>query len=193
MHLPDVTPYPMPAEAAVPPSAQAWTVEPGRAALLILGMQPQFLRAFPATAAPGAELLANAAALRRAARNRRMPVVFGHAPGGDPEPDPDGPMVPERGDHVITYVRENAFLRSHLGRVLAVTGRDQLLLCGLHAAGGVLLTAADARMHGIQPFVAADAVADTGPEDHALALRWTASRWGVVRTTRSLIQEMAGR
>ncbi|MFE7094905.1 isochorismatase family protein [Streptomyces erythrochromogenes] len=190
MDLSKVTPYPMPDEAALPPSSQAWTVEPGRAALLILGMQPQFLRSFPATAAPGGELLANAAALRREARARRIPVVFGHAPGAGP--DPDDPLVPERGDHVITYVRENAFLRSHLRRVLALTGRDQLLLCGLFAAGGVLLTAADARMHGIQPFVAADAVADVGPEDHALAIRWTAARWGVVRTTRTLIQEMAG-
>ncbi|MFJ6782643.1 isochorismatase family protein [Streptomyces yangpuensis] len=189
MDLSNVTPYPMPEEGALPPSSEAWSIDPDRAALLVLGMQPQFLRAFPATAAPGGELLANTVALRREARARRIPVVFGHAPGAGP--GPDDALAPERGDHVITYVRENAFLRSHLRRVLALTGRDQLLLCGLFAAGGVLLTAADARMHGIQPFMAADAVADTGPEDHALALRWTAARWGVVRSTRTLIQEMA--
>ncbi|MFG2335749.1 isochorismatase family protein [Streptomyces yangpuensis] len=189
MDLSNVTPYPMPGEAALPPPSEVWSIEPDRAALLVLGMQPQFLRAFPATAAPGGELLANTVALRREARARRIPVVFGHAPGAGP--GPDDALAPERGDHVITYVRENAFLRSHLRRMLALTGRDQLLLCGLFAAGGVLLTAADARMHGIQPFMAADAVADIGPEDHALALRWTAARWGVVRTTRTLIQEMA--
>ncbi|MER7763468.1 isochorismatase family protein [Streptomyces sp. NPDC097619] len=190
MDLSRVMPYPMPAEAELPASDATWNLDPDRAALLILGLQPRLLHAFPATAAPGAALLANAAVLRRAAREHRMPVVFGHTPGDAPGP---GGLVPERGEHVITYVRENAFLRSHLGQVLSRTGRDQLVLCGLFAASGVLLTAADARMHGLQPFVAADAVADTDPEDHALALRWTAARWGVVRTTRSLVDEMERR
>lgn len=189
MNLPPATPYPMPAASALPGSAHDWVLEPERAALLILGMQPRFLSAFPAAAEPGARLLAHTEALRGAARARGVPVVFGYAPGTSPGPG-DGAPIPRRGDHVITYVRENAFLRSHLGRVLAAGDRDQLVICGLFAAGGVLLTAADARMRGMRPFVAADAVADTDPDDHALALRWTASRWGVVRTTRRLVEEM---
>ncbi|MFD7033949.1 isochorismatase family protein [Streptomyces sp. NPDC059917] len=202
MELLDITPYPMPTEADLPPSNAASTVDPGRAALLVLGMQPRFLRAFPADTAPGTALRANTRALHAAARAHGIPVVFGRAPAG---PDPGngaehhgpgpyaGAPVPERGDHVVAYVRENAFLRSHLGRVLARAGRDQLLLCGLFAAGGVARTAADAREHGFETFVAADAVADAGPRQHRFALRWAATRCGAVRTTRSLIQEMERR
>ena len=52
---------------------------------------------------------------------------------------------------------------------------------------GVLLTAADAFMNDIQPFVVADAVADFAAEEHTLALRW-AGRSGVVCTTDGLLR-----
>jgi bifunctional isochorismate lyase/aryl carrier protein len=57
----------------------------------------------------------------------------------------------------------------------------------VHAHLGVLLTAADAFMNDIQPFVVADAVADISAEEHSLALRW-AARSGVVCTTDSLLR-----
>lgn len=86
-------------------------------------------------------------------------------------------------------MRHNAFLRSHLGRLLRSEGRDQLIVCGVHAHLGVLLTAADASMNDIQPFVVADAVADFSAEEHALALRWLA-RSAVVCTTEGLLRDL---
>ncbi|RPK40437.1 putative isochorismatase [Streptomyces sp. ADI92-24] len=83
----------------------------------------------------------------------------------------------------------NAFLHSHLGRLLRSTGRDQLIVCGVHAHLGVLLTAADAFMNDIQPFVVADAVADFSAEEHSMALRW-AARSAVVRTTDGLLRDL---
>ncbi|EST33557.1 isochorismatase family protein [Streptomyces niveus] len=49
------------------------------------------------------------------------------------------------------------------------------------------LTAADAFMHDIQPFVVGDAVADLSAEEHTLVLRW-AARSGMVRTTDGLLR-----
>lgn len=54
---------------------------------------------------------------------------------------------------------------------------------------GVLLTAADAFMNDIQPFVVADAVADFSAEEHEMALRW-AARSAVVCTTETLLREL---
>lgn len=99
------------------------------------------------------------------------------------------PLTPRPGEHVLANVRPNAFLRSHLGRLLREGGRDQLIVCGVYAHLGVLLTAADAVMNDIQPFVVADAVADFSAEEHLMALRWSA-RSGVVCTTDGLLREL---
>ena len=50
----------------------------------------------------------------------------------------------------------------------AAAGRDQLIVCGVYAHVGVLITAVDAFSHDIQPFLVADAVADFTADDH----RW---------------------
>ncbi|MBB5799230.1 isochorismatase family protein [Streptomyces caelestis] len=111
-------------------------------------------------------------------------------PGIGDEPDAAAiiaPLRPRPGEHLLANVRHNAFLRGHLGRLLRSGGRDQLIIYGVHAHFGVLLTAADAFMNDIQPFVVADAVADISAEEHSLALRW-AARSGVVCTTDSLLR-----
>ncbi|MFJ6483578.1 isochorismatase family protein [Streptomyces sp. NPDC091682] len=203
-----IDPYPMPTPDLVPHSVAPWSVDPDRAALLIHNMQNHLLRPFPRDHSPLVDLIGNITDLRRSARRLGLPVVFSTVPAGErpeqrglaaemetePVADPDAAIIeeltPHRGEHVITNVRHNAFLRSHLERILRTTGRDQLILCGVFAHAGVLLTAADAFMNDIQPFVVADAVADTSAEEHALALRWTAARGAVVHTTTTLIDEL---
>ncbi|MGF1341282.1 isochorismatase family protein [Streptomyces flavovirens] len=209
MSAPAVRPYPMPADAALPRSRASWSIDPARAALLIQDMQNHFVGAFPAGRSPVVELVGNVAALREGAGRLGIPVVFGAEPAGQPpgqrgllgdlwgpgigdEPDAAAivaPLTPRPGEHLLTHVRPNAFLRSHLGRLLRSEGRDQLIVCGVYAHLGVLLTAADALMNDIQPFVVADAVADVSAEEHALALRW-AARSGVVCTTGGLLEAL---
>ncbi|MET9599102.1 MULTISPECIES: isochorismatase family protein [unclassified Streptomyces] len=204
-----IDPYPMPTQEVVPRSVAPWSVDPDRAALLIHNMQNHLLRPFPRDHPPLVDLIGNISALRRSARRLGLPVVFSAVPpaghteqrglAAEMESAPAPPdrdvaiteeLTPHRGEHVIANARHNAFLRSHLERILRTTGRDQLILCGVFAHSGVLLTAADAFMNDIQPFVVADAVADTSAEEHALALRWTAARGAVVRTTTNLIDEL---
>ncbi|MFF8827918.1 isochorismatase family protein [Streptomyces sp. NPDC015131] len=209
MSLPVIEPYPMPAPAALPPSCASWTVDPGRAALLVHDMQNHFVRAFPAGRSPVVELVENIATLRELAGRLGIPVVFSAEPAAQPPArrglvaDVWGPgigdeprdaaivddLAPRPGEHLLPNSRPNAFLRSHLGRLLRSQGRDQLIVCGVYAHLGVLLTAADAFMNDIQPFVVADAVADFSAEEHAMALRW-AARSGVVCTTDTLLRTL---
>ncbi|MFS8202200.1 isochorismatase family protein [Streptomyces sp. CWNU-52B] len=210
MVLPVVSSYPMPDRSMVPASGPSWTIDPARAALLVHDMQNHFVQAFPPDCSPVVELVDNIATLRELAGTLGMPIVFSAEPAGQrpgrrgpltdvrgpgigPEPDGDASVVasltPRVGEHLMVNVRHNAFLRSHLGRLLRSEGRDQLILCGVRAHLGILLTAADAFMHDLQPFVVADAVADLSAEDHSMALRWIA-RTGVVCTTDQLIRHL---
>ncbi len=211
MALPVINSYAMPDRSALPVAdGPPWTIDPARAALLVHDMQNHFIGAFPPDCSPVVELVDNIATLRELAGSLDMPIVFSAepaaqspgrrglmsdiwGPGIRPEPDGDAAVVasltPRVGEHLMVNVRHNAFLRSHLGRLLRAEGRDQLILCGVRAHLGILLTAADAFMHDIQPFVVADAVADFSAEDHSMALRWIA-RTGVVCTTDQLIRHL---
>ncbi|MFD5057904.1 isochorismatase family protein [Streptomyces sp. NPDC058394] len=209
MGLPVIDSYPMPDRSAVPPSCVPWLIDPARAALLVHDMQSHFVRAFPAGRSPVVELVANVAALRELAGTLGIPVIITAEPAAQRRDqrgllvDVWGPgigdesdaaaivaaLTPRPGEHLLANVRHNAFLRSHLGRMLRSAGRDQLIVCGVYAHLGVLLTAADAFMHDIQPFVVADAVADFSAEEHSMALRW-AARSGVVCTTDGLLRDL---
>ncbi|MEU6947813.1 isochorismatase family protein [Streptomyces sp. NPDC046316] len=209
MGLPTVGPYPLPDRTTLPRSCASWSIDPGRAALLVHDMQNHFVEVFPAGQSPVVELVENIAALRELAGALGMPVVFSAepaaqrpgqrglvadiwGPGIGDEPEAAAiiaPLTPRTGEHLMPNVRQNAFLRSHLGRLLRSEGRDQLIVCGVYAHLGVLLTAADAFMNDIQPFVVADAVADFSLEEHAMALRW-AARSGVVCTTEAMLRDL---
>lgn len=209
MGLPTVDAYPMPHGTDLPRSHASWKIDPARAALLIHDMQNHFVGVFPAGRSPVVELVDNIATLRELAGTLGIPVVFSAEPAGQPpgrrgllgemwgpgigdEPDAGAivaPLAPRAGEHLLANARPNAFLRSHLGRLLRSKARDQLIICGVYAHRGILLTAADAFMNDIQPYVVADAVADFSAEDHALALRW-AARSGMVRTTDVLLRDL---
>ncbi|MFG2620758.1 isochorismatase family protein [Streptomyces sp. NPDC048507] len=209
MGLPAIGSYPMPDRSDLPPSCATWAIDPRRAALLVHDMQNHFVGRLPADRSPVVELVDNIAALRTLASALDMPVVFTAEPAAQPASrrglaaDIWGPgiqegrgdaaiitaLTPRPGEHVLANLRHNAFLRSHLGRLLRSEGRDQLIVCGVHAHLGVLLTAADAFMNDIQPFVVADAVADFSAEEHAMALQW-AARSAVVCTTESLLRNL---
>ncbi|MET8976831.1 isochorismatase family protein [Streptomyces sp. NPDC004539] len=206
MGQPSIAPYPMPDGAKLPRSHVAWTLDPSRAALLVHGMQNRLLAAFPAGVSPVVQLVENITALRELSGALGMPVVFSTEGTGGPADQADGgsgdpggssgsgasvvePLTPRPGEHLLGNSRPNAFLRSHLGRLLRENGRDQLVVCGIYAHQGVLLTAADAAMNGFEPFVVADAVAAFSAEEHTIALRWSA-RASVVRTTDALLRDL---
>jgi len=96
-------------------------------------------------------------------------------------------IAPGPGDRVVTKSRYSAFHRTGLAADLAAMGRDQLIVCGVFAHIGCLLTACDAYAHDIQPFLVADAMADFTAEDHLMALDYAARRCAVTATTAGLV------
>ncbi|MBH1938265.1 isochorismatase family protein [Streptomyces sp. AV19] len=212
MALPAIAPYPMPTEEDLPANKVDWTVDPDRAVLLVHDLQNYFLGAFTEGASPLTGLLANVGRLKKECARLGVPVVYSAQPGGQSpaerglQQDFWGPGLPddERAkaiadavapgpdDTVLTKWKYSAFVRSDLDGMMAAQGRDQLVVVGVYAHIGVMMTACDAWMRDIRPFLVADAVADFSAEDHATALRWAAAKCAVVTTTDRLLADLEG-
>ncbi|MFE5326376.1 isochorismatase family protein [Embleya sp. NPDC056575] len=202
--IPDIAPYPLPGESDLPANTARWTVDPDRAVLLVHDMQRYFVRPF--AAAQRRELIDNIVLLRERCAHLGMPVAFTAQPGSMTAEqrglllDFWGPgmrvsaedravvdeLAPRPGDWLLTKWRYSAFFRSDLLERMRACGRDQLVVCGIYAHVGVLMTAVDAFTNDIRTFLVADAVADFSAADHALALEYAALQCAVVATTRGL-------
>ncbi|WP_419994056.1 isochorismatase family protein [Streptomyces boninensis] len=205
--LPPVDPYPMPAAHQLPASTAGWRPDPGRALLLVHDMQSYFLRPLLAARTPADALIPNVARLRQRCADLGIPVAFTAQPGGMTETErgllkdmwgpgmrvqeEDRQLVPPLtagpDDWMLTKWRYSAFFRTGLLERMRERGLDQLLLCGVYAHVGVLMTAVDAFSHDIQPFLVADAVADFTRAYHDLALDYAAKRCAVVTATEPLM------
>ena len=99
-------------------------------------------------------------------------------------------VAPSEQDTVLTKWRYSAFKRSNLLESMQQQGRDQLIICGVYAHIGCLLTASDAFMQDIQPFFVGDAVADFSLEEHKMALNYASGSCAVTISTASLLEEL---
>jgi bifunctional isochorismate lyase/aryl carrier protein len=210
MAMTPIAPYPMPGKGDLPGTPVPWRPRPDRAAVLVHDMQRYFLRPFPAGQSPLTELVANVTALLATARAAGLPVFYTAQPGGMSREDRGllydfwGPgmgtdeadrgivddVAPQPDDVVLTKWRYSAFCRSDLQPRLRGLGRDQLIVCGVYAHMGCLITACDAFSRDIQPFLAADALADITLDDHLMALRYAADRCAVPLSTSDLIADL---
>ncbi|GAB1822125.1 isochorismatase family protein [Herbidospora sp. RD11066] len=201
MAIPAIEPYPMPTE--LPENIAGWRVDPARAALLVHDMQNYFLSPFTDPSA----LLANVGSLKSRFASWGAPVFYTAQPGGMSTEDRGllmdfwGPgmtadpshraivpsLEPSPEDVVLTKWRPSAFCRTDLLRLLREQGRDQLVICGVYAHVGILMTAHESFSHDIQTFVVADAIADFTPDFHRLALDYAASRCAVTLSTRDVL------
>ena len=209
--LPRIAAYALPSETEIPPSRAPWTIETGRAALLIHDMQEYFVAPFEKGASPIAPATENLARLAAHCRARGIPVFYTAQKGNQerrarglqadlwgpgmraiPEhEDIVPPLQPQPGDIRLVKHRYSAFQRSDFEQQLQALGRDQLIIGGIYAHIGCMLTAAEAFQRDIQPFFAADALADFSREKHDLAVRYVAERCGVSRSTRQLMEALA--
>jgi isochorismate hydrolase len=203
--IPEIEPYPMPTAGDLPENVASWTVTPDRAVLLVHDMQRFFVRPFPDDMA--GELISNISSLRERCVAAGIPVAYTAQPGGMTSEqrgllrDFWGPgmrvapadrqvvdeLVPGRDDWVFTKWRYSAFFRSDLLARMRAHGRDQLVVCGVYAHVGVLMTAVDAFTNDIQTFLVADAVADFSARYHRLAMDYAAQRCAVVTTTKEVL------
>lgn len=207
MGLPRIESYVLPLAVELPPARVAWQPDPRRAALLVHDTQRYFLRAFGEDSSLVETLVANVRALRAACDAAGVPVFFtaqpGHqdprdrglqadfwGPGMSDDPadrDIDPRLAPRSEDIVLTKWRYSAFQRTTLDAMLRARGRDQLLVTGVYAHIGCLLTAADAFMRDVQPFLIADALGDFSRARHDAALAYAADRCAMVTTTAAAV------
>jgi bifunctional isochorismate lyase / aryl carrier protein len=207
MSIPRIATYPMPAAAAMPSNRVDWTPDPSRAVLLIHDMQDYFLDFYDGAAAPIPALMTQVRRLRDACDAAGIPVFYTAQPAEQAKEDRGlltdwwGPgvtaqphragvasaLAPRARDTVLVKWRYSAFVRSDLLERMRAMGRDQLIVCGVYAHIGCLMTAADAFMHDIQPFLAGDALADFSAEQHAMALDYVSQRCGVVISTDAIV------
>ncbi len=211
MGLPTVGAYRLPQPGDYPANRVDWTLDPARAVVLVHDLQRHFIDIFPGGPdCPAQAAIGNIGRLRQSADAAGVPVVYTAQP---PDQDPAdrglltdfwGPglrdeapariveqLAPRSQDLVLTKWRYNAFIRTNLLEQLRAWGRDQLIVVGVYAHIGCLLTAADAFMHDVQPFLVADAIADFTLEDHVRALSYAATRCASVATTQEITHALA--
>lgn len=209
--LPAIAPYPLPTSADLSSPRASFVLDKNRTALLVHDMQAYFCAPYPAEAAPLAPVVAHVAALLNGARAAGVPVFYtAQEVQQDPrdrglqanlwgvgmqDADLHRPILPAlapvSGDHVLVKHRYSAFQRSNLAALLRARGRDQIIICGVYAHIGVMLTAAEAFMQDVEPFIVADAVADFSREKHDLALGWVAATCGVPVMTDTVLGAFA--
>lgn len=204
--IPAITPYTLPKSQDLPENTAPWTAHPDRCVLLVHDMQNYFLRPFSQCTSLRNELVANAALLHRQCAQLGVPVAFTAQPG-DMTADQRGllndfwgpgmrvapedreivdPLTPDVEDWFLTKWRYSAFFSSDLLERMRACGRDQLVICGVYAYVGVLMTAVESFTNDIETFVVADATADFCSYEHRLALDYAAKRCAVVTTTSAL-------
>lgn len=207
-----IAPYPMPSAAEITPGRPDWRPDWSRAALLIHDMQEHFLAVFDRNAAPIPALIANIARLHAAATGAGAPVIFSAQPA-DQRPAQRGLLQAVWGDgipagrnaekiidslplapddiHLVKW-RYSAAVRTDLLARLAAMGRDQLVICGVYAHIGCIMSACHVFMEDVEPVLVADAMADFSAEDHREALGWAARTCAVVVDTADLVQAADG-
>lgn len=209
--IPPAISYPMPAAHELPVDVTDWSVDPSRSMLLIHDMQNYFLRPLVAGGgSPYSELVANIALLRDECLRAGVPIAYTAQPGGM-SPDERGllkdiwgagmstddedraivsELSPVPGNYVFTKWRYSAFHESDLSARLQQTKRDQLIITGVYAHVGVLVTACESFSRDIETFVAADGIADFSLDDHRMALEYAAARCATVRSSAALVEEL---
>lgn len=211
MTIPKIASYPMPDASALAPARCQWSLAPERCALLIHDCQDYFFDFYDRSAEPITSLERNIQHLAQACRSLGIPVYFSAqppeqsatergllqrwwGPGLTAEPMRAGivaALQPQGRDLVIPKWRYSAFARSNLNEHLKAQGRDQLIICGLYAHIGCLMTAGSAFMADIEPVLVADALADFSAHDHLMALDYARRCCANVRSTADLIELLA--
>ncbi|WP_341257376.1 MULTISPECIES: isochorismatase family protein [Gordonia] len=207
MAIPSITPYRIPLGPF--PARVEWDLAADRTALLIHDMQEYFIDAYQRDEEPMSTALANMVRIREAAEESGVPVVYTAQPG-DQHPARRGilrdfwgtglvsgrdeqivpELAPRDGDIQVTKWRYSGFARTDLRQLLAHHGRDQLIVIGVYAHMGCMISATDAFMSDVAPFFAVDAMADFSRDEHEMAANYIAKRAGLVMTTESIVEAL---
>ncbi len=101
-------------------------------------------------------------------------------------------LAPDDQDIVLTKWRYSAFKRTNLLEIMRESGRDQLMITGIYAHIGCLVTACEAFMDDIQSFFIGDAVADFSSEKHKMAIEYASQRRAYTALTNEVLEPLGG-
>jgi nicotinamidase-related amidase len=186
------------------------SIDPRRAALLIMDYQPGILGRLP----NGEELVGHARDVIAHARDRGVQVGFVRVAFTDaemaavpennkgfsavaasagrgmhtdaPETAVHAGIAPEPDDIVVRKTRVGAFSTTDLDRQLRDRGIDTLILAGISTSGVVLSTVRDGADRDYRLYVLEDVTADPDPEIHDLLVRKVLPRQAYVITRADL-------
>ena len=210
MAIPAISSYEMPKESNLPKNKVLWEADSNRSVLLIHDMQQYFIDYYKQDASLIPQLVANIQAIRKKCDELGIPVVYTAQTGNQKAEDralltdfwgpglKDDPnitkvideLAPTADDIILKKWRYSAFKKTNLLETMNEQGRDQLIICGVYAHIGCLMTAGEAFMTDIQPFFIADAVADFTIEEHEMAIKYVAQRCGAVFSTKQIIDQL---
>lgn len=205
-----IAPYPLPGEECVAYNKISWPLSADRVVLLVHDMQNYWVDLFT----DPAPLVANVSSLLSAFRNARLPVFFcrgeraksrferglGLAVWGDGlnaahVTDRDCEIIdalaPRADEYVIHKPRHSAFFDTELEPTLHKMNRDQVIVCGVFAHHGVMVSCIDGYMRNVQMTMVADALGDYSEPEHRMALQYVAQMCGSISTWGRIVDAIA--
>lgn len=208
MAIPSINPYEIP--RGLFPARVNWTLDAHRSALLIHDMQRYFIDAYQRDQEPMGTALPNMVRIREACRRAGVPVVYTAQPG-DQHPSRRGILAdfwgkglvsgrdedivpelePQDGDIRVTKWRYSGFQRTDLRQLLGHHGRDQLIVVGVYAHMGCMISATEAFMSDVKPFFVIDAMGDFSRDEHQMAGEYIGKRAGLVVTADQVTEALS--
>ncbi|OAJ92139.1 isochorismatase family protein [Vibrio bivalvicida] len=203
--IPKISPYSIPNKNELPSNQVDWQFDPERAVLLVHDMQKYFVEPF--SEEMQSLLIDRVYKLVSYCHDQSVPVCYSAQPGSMTSKQRgllkdywgEGmsrdashtsivePLSIREHDWQVVKWRYSAFQKTNLSHMMQEAGRDQLVICGVYAHVGVLMTAVDSFSNDFETFVVADAIADFSRENHLLALDYAARNCAVLTTTEEFV------
>lgn len=196
-----IQPYALPGEECLAYNKIQWNLDADRIVLLVHDMQNYWVDLY----VDRAPLVANISSLVSAFRGTQLPVFFcrgeraksrferglGLTVWGDGlnaahVTDRDCEIIdalaPRADEYLIHKPRHSAFFDTELEPTLRKMNRDQVIVCGVFAHHGVMVSCIDGYMRNFQMTMVADALGDYSEPEHRMALQYVAQMCGSVST-----------
>ena len=95
-------------------------------------------------------------------------------------------VAPDTESHVIEKSRHSAFFKIPLEELLSKMNRDHVVVCGVFAHHGVMVSTIGGYMRNFQMTLVADALGDYSEDEHRFALKYVAQMCGSVSTVEAI-------
>jgi len=180
-----------------------WDIVKEEVVLLIHDMQVYFTDAYDKNGKMYQTMLNNIKKVKAECKKNNIPVVYSAQPEGqtvmqrgllldfwgmgipvgEKKHDIIRELYPEKDDIVITKWRYSAFENTELEKLMGKWGKNQLIITGIYAHIGCLITSVNASMKNIKPFMISDALGDFSQAKHKMALEYVSQLSGMVMST----------